>query len=121
MVKYMFFLLILLLGALFVIMVLSMSGFYAFVRGKIINPLININTAVDQMVENIDSGRLEDLYDLVSKTSSFLESYQGLRFVATKKEEIQGFGTSGYPLQLSEDVRASLRSLNKLIVDLSVS
>ena len=49
--------LISLLGALFVIMVLSMSGFYAFVRGKIINPLININTAVDQMVENIDSGR----------------------------------------------------------------
>lgn len=75
-------------------------------------------TSAYQMVENIDSGRLEDLYDLVSKTSAFLESYQGLRFVATKKEEIQGFGTSGYPLQLSEDVRANLRSLNKLIVDL---
>ncbi len=78
-------------------------------------------TSAYQMVENIDSGRLEDLYNLVAQTSSFLESYKGLRYVATKKEEIQGFGTSGSPLQLSEDVRASLRSLNKLIVDLYVN
>lgn len=75
-------------------------------------------TSAYQMVENIDSGRLEDLYNLVAQTSAFLESYQGLRYIATKKEEIQGFGTSGSPLQLSEDVRANLRSLNKLIVDL---
>ena len=71
-----------------------------------------------QMVQSIDSGKLEDLYDLVSKTSAFLESYEGLKTIMTDPDYIVGTGTSASPLTLSNRVKTDLTDLNSLIASL---
>ncbi len=52
--------LIALLASLFFIMVFVMFQFYVYVRRKIITPLLKLNLAAANMVENIDSG--ENMY-----------------------------------------------------------
>lgn len=71
-----------------------------------------------QMIDSIDSGKLENLYDLVSKTSAFLKSYEGLKSVITDKDYIVGDGTSASPLSLSKRVKTDLTDLNSLIASL---
>ena len=71
-----------------------------------------------QRASQLDPELLQELADILSKSSGFLASYYGLDHVYTKKDVLTGIGTSADPIDLDWKIKVTLDDVNQALLQL---
>lgn len=71
-----------------------------------------------QRASQLDPELLQELADVLSKSSGFLASYYGLDHVYTKKDVLTGIGTSADPIDLDWKIKITLDDVNQALLQL---
>lgn len=75
-------------------------------------------TSAAQRADQLDPELLNELSDVLEKSSAFLATYYGLDHVYTKKDVLTGIGTSADPIDLDWKIKVTLDDINDALLQL---